>query len=167
MLHCEICHLDFSTTQSRTKHKHKDHSKVSSVFIDGVEVACLCTSQGLPKCPASNCDYERLHCASFMKHMLTHGPQLSATKCAAARDTDFSCFHKKAKVTADDMEGKHHLFSLKLHISHTGPALPDDSIDIPAEDPSWAPPCKSFNILYSIHSHLESQCRCSIPQSTT
>jgi len=100
---CEVCPLTFETGELRIKHKYEDHSEIGSITVDGVEQPCLRTSDGLLKCPSSDCpNYQKLHRSTFMKHLLKHNMKPTATKRAAPSNPDSSHYHKKAKVT----EGK-------------------------------------------------------------
>lgn len=108
---CELCPLTFDTGDLRTKHKYEDHSEIGSVTVDGVgHIPCLRTSEGLLKCPSSDCpSYQKLHRSTFVKHLLKHNMKPITTKRAAPSGADPSHCLKRAKVTTNNTEGKHHL----------------------------------------------------------
>jgi len=131
---CEVCPLTFETGNLRTKHKYEVHSEIGSITVDGIELPCLQTSDGLLKCPSSNCpNYQKMHRSTFMKHLLKYNMKSIATKCAAPSNSDSSHCYKKAKVT----EGKlppSSLVALNI-ISCTLTAVPDNHFDdMPTED---------------------------------
>ena len=49
---CESCDLTFETGNLQIKHRYEDHSEIGSITInsiDGIELPCLWTSEGLLK----------------------------------------------------------------------------------------------------------------------
>jgi hypothetical protein len=113
---CESCDLTFETGNLQIKHRYKDHSVIGSITIDsvdGIKLPCLQTSEGLLKCPSSDCpNYEKLHHSMFVKHLLKHKMKLMVTKHAATSNPESYRLHKMVKVMRNYTEDKHHLFSL-------------------------------------------------------
>jgi hypothetical protein len=145
---CESCDLTFETGDLRIKHKYEDHSEIGSIAVDGIngiELPCLRTSEGLLKCPSSDCpNYQRLHRSTFVKHLLKHKMRPVATKRAATGNPDSSRLHKIPKVMGNYTDGERHLsLPVAPHIiSYTHTSLQDHSAE-PVQHSSRAAPSKS------------------------